>query len=543
MKRITTVAALWVGAALQMLGQGLNYNASKSNTGNFVIETGQPFNLQRVSKTGVAMGTIASVPNGIAVAKVGGNYMVSTGSSIVQVTPLGSMTTIANAPSSAAGAPEWVAIAPDQLGNLVAVDNREHAVWLITPGAAAGAAAGASGVKKIASYTVSSAGSAEDAGIDVDINGNYVVLEDNGGAAHVYSITPAGVVSPIQLMGGTPKQASALHKHLNGVKYEEVFVSPLDNSVYELGPIANSTAVVTLIASNVASSGTLTGVAADPDTGNLYVTTSSGEIVEMAIKQVGVPCPCVTSEIGTLAAPPLDIIAETYGDLPHLAAGDVWTTGFYILNTGSWPASYSISFFDNSGNPAAMPLPSGNSAVMQGTLPAQGMTYIEAANPQESLVQGSGLISADPTITVQALFRQSTGGGNYYEAGVSSTAGTSGDVSANQAGGFATPNFVFPFDDTTFPATGQQLYTGFAVASLDPANSASITCVATDPTGATIPNGLTIPTLLPLGHYANYLFPALTGLRGTISCGSTTAVAAIALRFLGPAFSSLPVLY
>lgn len=537
MKRITVVTALCLGAAVQMMA-GLNYNASKANTVNLVIESAQPFSLQRVSKTGVLMGTIASVPNGIAVAKVGGNYMVSTGSSIVQVTPLGSVTTIANAPSSAAGTPDWVAIAPDQLGNLVAVDNSEHAVWLITPGAAGAS----SGVKKIANYTVSAAGSAENAGIDVDINGNYVVLEDNGGSAHVYSITPAGAVSPIQLMGGTPKQASALHKHVYGVKYEEVFVSPADNSVYELGPIANSTAVVTLIASDVASSGTLTGVAADPDTGNLYVTTSSGEIVAMAIHQTGVPCPCITSEIGTVAAP-LDIIAETYGDLPHLAAGDVWTTGFYILNTGYWPASYSISFFDDAGDPAAMPLPNGNSAVLQGTLPAQGMTYIEAANPQAALVEGSGLISADPTITVQALFRQSTGGGNYYEAGVSSSAGTAVSFSANQPGGFATPNFAFPFDDTNFPATGQQLYTGFAVASLDPANSATITCVATDQTGATIPNGLTIPVLLPLGHFANYLFPVLTGLRGTINCSSSTAVAAIALRFLGPAFSSLPVLY
>ena len=50
------------------------------------------------------------------------------------------------------------------------------------------------------------------------------------------------------------------------------------------------------------------------------------------------------------------------------------------------------------------------------------------------------------------------------------------------------------------------------------------------------------PTLNLLGHYANYLFPSLMGKRGTLDCNADTLVSAIALRFIGDAFSTLPVI-
>jgi hypothetical protein len=42
MKRIAVAAALLMTAALQMMGQALNYNSSKSNTGNFAITCAGP---------------------------------------------------------------------------------------------------------------------------------------------------------------------------------------------------------------------------------------------------------------------------------------------------------------------------------------------------------------------------------------------------------------------------------------------------------------------------------------------------------------------
>lgn len=527
MKRMTAAAALCLAAALHMMGS-TNFTASKSSTGNFVVvQGGQQGSLQRYSTGGRLLETIAAVPNGIAVAKSRGNYMVVTGSALVQVTPAGSVATIANAPGGTAGSSGWVAIASDQLGNLVVVDNVQHAVWLITPGS------GSSVVTQVVSYPVADVLAAEDAAVAMDPYGNYLVLEDNGGSVHLFLITPAGTITPIQLRGAAPTQGASLVPFGGGY----LFVSSAENAVFEVQRVYPTfTAQVTQLASAVAAPATLTSVAADLDSGDIYVTTSPGPVLH--ISGLGLPIKSASNAtcsancfIGLIANVPAatDIIAETYGDLPHLAAGGVWTTGFYIVNTGLLPAGYWISFFDDSGNPAALPFPSGNSTVLQGTLPAQGMTYIEAANPQGPLTVASGLISADSTVTVQALFRESAGGGQYYEAGVPSSAGGS--------------SFAVPFDATTFPATGAPLYTGFAIANLDPANAATVTCSATDQAGTAIPAAVTIPMLPPLGHYANYLFPALTGKRGTLNCSSTTTVAALALRFLGAAFSSLPVLY
>ena len=66
---------------------------------------------------------------------------------------------------------------------------------------------------------------------------------------------------------------------------------------------------------------------------------------------------------------------------------------------------------------------------------------------------------------------------------------------------------------------------------------------ARDQNGVVIPDAVPVPELSSFGHWANYLFPALTGMRGTIDCVSSTSVAATALRFIGgSAFSSLPVI-
>jgi hypothetical protein len=117
--------------------------------------------------------------------------------------------------------------------------------------------------------------------------------------------------------------------------------------------------------------------------------------------------------------------------------------------------------------------------------------------------------------------------GTFYEAAVPATPGGVNEV-------------VFPFDATAFAATGQPLVTGVAIANLN-TFTANITCVASDQNGIVIPNAVQIPALPPLGHWAGYQFPALTGQRGTVDCTSNTNISAIALRALGSALSSLPV--
>jgi hypothetical protein len=213
--------------------------------------------------------------------------------------------------------------------------------------------------------------------------------------------------------------------------------------------------------------------------------------------------------------------------LAHFAAGDTWTTGFFVLNTGAAPAQFSIAFHDDNGGLIALPFSTGASYSQSGTVPAHGSAYFEAGDPQAALISGSAEITADPTIVVQALFRNNSNG-TYYEAAVPSSVGSK--------------EFLFPFDATTFDGNGQPFYTGFAIANLED-SAGNVTCTARDQNGVVIPNAVPVPVMSNLGHWANYLFPALTGLRGTIDCVSDTNVAATALRFIGAnAFSSLPVI-
>ncbi len=222
--------------------------------------------------------------------------------------------------------------------------------------------------------------------------------------------------------------------------------------------------------------------------------------------------------------------------LSHFAAQDIWTTGIFVINTGIASANYSIAFRDDNGASEQLtfvtPIQGSNNTI-SGTLAAQASVYYETGNAGAPLMSGWGKITADGSIVIQALFREAAGGKQYFEAAVPSNAGSK--------------EFEIPFDATTFAATGDQFYTGFAIANLDGSNAATVTCTARDGNGTLIPNAFTASTGPPQihasGHWAGYLFPALTGMRGTIDCVSTTNIAATALRFIGTnAFSSLPVI-
>jgi len=331
-------------------------------------------------------------------------------------------------------------------------------------------------------------------------------------------------VTPISL-DGVPR-GNAIVGLTTDTQGNFYFASNRTNAIYKVTPAGSARIFAqdqTVLCCELA------GLAADPDTGALVVANRPGQIVHVAFDGsfANVERPSVHSGSNGLYA----LIAETHGALSHLAGGDVWTTAFFAINEGDAPAHFSVFFYNDAGAVATFPFGGsiGTPAALRDTVPAHGMNYYEAANPTGPLSVVWGLISADPTITIQSAFREHNANGSYYEAGVAAAAGSK--------------EFVIPFDASTFAATGAPIYTGFAIANQDPATTANVVCVAADQTGTVIPNGLTVPPLSPLGHYANFVFPTLSGKRGTLDCTSNTIVSAIALRALGTAFSSLPVMY
>jgi hypothetical protein len=215
--------------------------------------------------------------------------------------------------------------------------------------------------------------------------------------------------------------------------------------------------------------------------------------------------------------------------LPHFAVGGGFITDITVINNGGQAAQFSLDFYNDGGTPASLPFTGlGTINTLSDSVPAFGSATYEAGDPNAAVQGGWAMIKADPSITIQVLFRSRGSNGSYYEAAVPAYAGSHG--------------VRIPFDATRFPPTGEPLYTGFALVNLDPQRSANIACTARDFRGNIIPNAVGVPTLGPLGHWANYLFPVLTGARGTIECTSNNLIAGIGLRFIGTnGFSSLPV--
>jgi hypothetical protein len=217
--------------------------------------------------------------------------------------------------------------------------------------------------------------------------------------------------------------------------------------------------------------------------------------------------------------------------LPHLAFGNEWTTAFFATNSDSEAQQFAVAFYGDDGSSQALPFAGGlgNLSTLGGSVPAQGMNYYEAGNQAWPTTGAWGLATSDALVTLHGLFRRAPAEGNFYEAGVAA------------GGGYS--SFQIPFDATTFAPANAPFYTGFAIANLNPSASAHVSCLARDQRGAVIPNAIPIPTLNPLGHWGNYLFPLLAGKRGTLDCNADTLVSAIAFRFIGTAaFSSLPVI-
>jgi hypothetical protein len=123
------------------------------------------------------------------------NSVVATGSALERVTPFGgNIITLANAPAGSS----WVAVAADRFGNLIVGDNIRHGVWRVSPDGAS--------TNFVATYPVTNTGQKEDIRVLVDVHGNYIVAEDNGGSVSLFSITPGGAVNTIVLTGATLSQ-------------------------------------------------------------------------------------------------------------------------------------------------------------------------------------------------------------------------------------------------------------------------------------------------------------------------------------------------
>jgi hypothetical protein len=231
---------------------------------DFVVLNGNtPGALLRYSQNGVTtITTLASGGDGLT-KDLNGNYIVVNGSALFRVTPTGTLSTLVNAPAGTPN-PQWIAVAADSAGNLIAADNSQHAIWKITPGSPL------SVVTKVANYPVSAAAELEDVQILVDGSGNYVVLEDNDFHPQMFSITPAGTVTLIPLSGASVKSIWGFVS--DGA--ENYLFGDSGGALYRVTPAG--------VVTKVANISAISSVAVNPDTGDMLASTWDGHILQVS---------------------------------------------------------------------------------------------------------------------------------------------------------------------------------------------------------------------------------------------------------------------
>jgi len=162
--------------------------SAAANYSFVILNHSIPYSLVRISPEGKYISTIAGGFAGVGLAKdAEGNYLVTTGTSLLRVSPTGGVSTVAVAPSGS----HWLKVVAAPGGSSVVIDNVQHALWNISQDGRS--------IAKIANYPVPVYRELEDPSLTTDGQGNCTVLEDNHRDVHMFKITPEGVVTQIPL--------------------------------------------------------------------------------------------------------------------------------------------------------------------------------------------------------------------------------------------------------------------------------------------------------------------------------------------------------
>ena len=255
-----------------------------------------------------------------------------------------------------------------------------------------------------------------------------------------------------------------------------------------------------------------------------FYTPPGGEISVLGVR---------TTPPGTLTSvPALTNIGAGGGVFAHIAIASGWKTSFVLVNTGASAAQAHLSFFDDGGNPLALPLssPQSGSSVsttasfVDRTIGAGATLVVESTGSNTDPLQtGSAQLTTDGNISGFAIFRSEPAG---QEAVV--------PLESRKAS-----SYLLAFDNTGGTATG------VAICSSSP-QAANVPVVIRDDTGSQIGSGsIALPAN---GHSAFVLagqFPVTEGKRGTFEFLSPAGghISVLGIRTPpGNTFTALPVL-
>lgn len=274
-----------------------------------------------------------------------------------------------------------------------------------------------------------------------------------------------------------------------------------------------------------------------PETADLigtlqFTTASAGQLSVLGIR--------VNSQSSFTSIPALVSSSQTTGSIAHFASGGGYKTSFTLVNTGTTAATAKLSFFDDNGAAATLPLSLpqtgatlASAPTFQQTIAAGATLIVESEGPSTLAgITGSAQLETSGNVSGFALFRRLPTDGTRQQEAVVPMETRSGS------------SYVLAYDNTD-----GYVY-GIAVAN-NSGQAATITVtIRNAKTGAITGSSHTI-TLPAKGHEAFLLSDATYGLpetantSGTLEFSTSTAgqISVLGLRFNSDAaFTSVPAL-
>ena len=212
--------------------------------------------------------------------------------------------------------------------------------------------------------------------------------------------------------------------------------------------------------------------------------------------------------------------------IAQIADGAGWQTSIILVNRGSAPAPFSVTFTQPDGTPWALPVTLADGAVLTDPIPVGGSRTIETSGLATVLSQGWGQVVTSGSIAGTTILRQTLSTGHDSDAAVPLSL-------------IKLRRFVLPFDNT------QGFVTTVALANQDASQATVVSVILRDQDGKLLGNGAI--NLDPLAQSAFELpsqFPVTANAQGVAEFSSVNVdILALGLRVnpLGSFTSILPI--
>ena len=197
-------------------------------------------------------------------------------------------------------------------------------------------------------------------------------------------------------------------------------------------------------------------------------------------------------------------LAASTKTISHIADGGGWRSSIILVNTDTVPASYTVSFLNDSGASYVPPLALGKAT---GSIPVGGSTIIETADAASTLTSGWAQVTSSQAVGGTAIFRYDPWS---QEAAVPLL--TSGGV-----------KLEIPYQ------VGTGLTLGIALANPSATQTANITEIIRDQNGNQLASRAL--TLAPLNHTSfNPTFPSTVAGGGVVEYDSNVNLFGLGIR-------------